>query len=374
MGRYLSACWLCLALICTAGPAMAAADSGPRLVVIDQDGSGPGGSNMRSMLALIQAPDVKVLGISMVTGNAWMKAETEHTLRMLELIGRRDIPVYEGAVHPLVRSRVRTLAEQRFYGHIAWLGAWGGDGSDPDAYPADPNARQPMPEGRPSISAQHEDAAHFLIDAVHAHPGQVTVFAAGPLTNLALAQRIDPSFARTAKQLVVMGGSISPVSDDAEFTTTPSHEFNVWFDPEAAHIVFTADWRKIIDTPVDISLQSWYSDRMQSAIAKSHSPAAQYLAAYDNERYYMWDEIAALAWLHPDLVKKTRTLYLDADLSHGPSYGNTLAWTKQSKPETAGPAVIVQMKLDRQAFDRAFIDLMRAPTPNASRPAIERSD
>ncbi|MES1954983.1 nucleoside hydrolase [Salinisphaera hydrothermalis] len=374
MGRYLSACWLCLALICTAGPAMAAADSGPRLVVIDQDGSGPGGSNIRSMLALIQAPDVKVLGISMVTGNAWMKAETEHTLRMLELIGRRDIPVYEGAVHPLVRSRVRTLAEQRFYGHIAWLGAWGGDGSEPDAYPADPNARQPMPEGRPSISAQHEDAAHFLIDAVHAHPGQVTVFAAGPLTNLALAQRIDPSFARTAKQLVVMGGSISPVSDDAEFTTTPSHEFNVWFDPEAADIVFTADWRKIVDTPVDISLQSWYSDRMQSAIAKSHSPAAQYLAAYDNERYYMWDEIAALAWLHPDLVKKTRTLYLDADLSHGPSYGNTLAWTKQSKPETAGPAVTVQMKLDRKAFDRAFIDLMRAPTPNASRPAIERSD
>lgn len=370
MGRGLTVLGLCLALICTAGPAVAAADSGPRLVVIDQDGSGPGGSNIRSMLALIQAPGVKVLGISMVTGNAWMKAETEHTLRMLELIGRRDIPVYKGAVHPLVRSRVRTLAAQRFNGHVAWLGAWGGDGTDPNAYPADPNARQAMPEGRPSITAQHEDAAHFLIDAVHAHPGQVTVFAAGPLTNLALAQRIDPSFAHTAKQLVVMGGSISPVTDDAEFTTTPSHEFNVWFDPEAAHIVFTADWRKIIDTPVDISLQSWYSDKMQARIARSQSPAAQYLAKYDSERYYMWDEIAALAWLHPDLVTKTRTLYLDADISHGPSYGNTLAWTKQTKPETAGPPVTVQMKLDRTAFDQAFIDLMRAPTPNARQPAI----
>ncbi|MGN8160609.1 nucleoside hydrolase [Salinisphaera sp. RV14] len=374
MRRCLGLCWLACVLICIGGTAFAAPASTPRLVVIDQDGSGPGGSNMRAMLALIQAPQVKVLGISMVTGNAWMKAETQHTLRMLELIGRRDIPVYEGAVHPLVRSRRKTLAEQKLDGHVAWLGAWGGDGTDPKAYPSDPNARQAMPEGRPSIAARQEDAAHFLIAAVHAHPGQVTVFAAGPLTNLALAQRIDPSFARTAKQLVVMGGSISPTTDDAEFSTTPSHEFNVWFDPEAAHIVFTADWRKIIDTPVDISLQSWYSDKMQAAIAKSHSPAAQYLARYDTERYYMWDEIAALAWLHPALVTKTRQLYLDADMSHGPSYGNTLAWTKRSKPETAGPPAIVQMKLDRAAFDRAFIALMRAPTPLARDPAVRRHD
>lgn len=371
MGRYLGLGWLCLALICAAGPTLAAPDSAQRLVVIDQDGSGPGGSNIRSMLALIQAPDVKVLGISMVTGNAWMAAETQHTLRLLELIGRRDIPVYEGAVHPLVRSRVRTLAEQKFEGQVAWLGAWGGDGTDPDAYPSDPNAPQSMPEGRPSIHARQEDAAHFLIDAVHAHPGQVTVYAAGPLTNLALAQRIDPTFAATAKALVFMGGSISPVTDDAEFTTTPSHEFNVWFDPEAAHIVFNAPWKKITVTPVDISLQSWYSDDMQAAIAQSHSPAAQYLAQYDTERYYMWDEIAALAWLHPDVVSKTRTLYLDADLSHGPSYGNTLAWTQQSKPETAGPPVTVQMQLDRKAFDKRFIELMKAPTPAAQQPAIE---
>lgn len=353
-------CAVCVALF--AGPAMA--DTGPQqLVVIDQDTSGPGGSNIRSMLALIQSPQVKVLGIGVVTGNAWMQPESEHTLRMLELIGRRDIPVYEGAVHPLVRNRERTRMEQKINGHIAWLGAWGGDGSNPEDFPADPSARQKMPEGRPSISARHQDAAHFLIDAVHAHPGKVTVYAAGPLTDLALAQRIDPSFAETAKQLVVMGGSISPVTDNPEFTTSPSHEFNFWFDPEAAHIVLNAPWKKIIDTSVDISLQSMYTDKMQAAIAKSSSPVAQYLSKYDTERFYMWDEIAALAWLHPDMVTKKRQLYLDADMSHGPNYGNTLKWTKDLKPKLhEGPPATVQMKLDRTAFDKIFINLMKAPT------------
>ncbi|WP_158583410.1 nucleoside hydrolase [Salinisphaera sp. Q1T1-3] len=354
-------------LCCLSASVMAASPS--RLVVIDQDGSGPGGSNERAIMALVQSPKVKVLGIAMVTGNAWMKAETAHTLRLLEYLGRRDIPVHEGAVHPLVRSRDETLANQAFYGQLAWLGAWGGDGKHPDDYPADPNAQQEMPEGRPTITPAKVDAAHFLIDAVHAHPGQVTVFAAGPLTNLALAQRIDPTFAETARQLVFMGGSISPVTDDPEFSTSPTHEFNIWFDPEAAHVVLTAPWKKITVTPVDISLQSRYTDDMQAAIARSDEPAARYLAAFDTERYYMWDEIAALAWLHPDLVTQTRRLYLDADMSHGPNYGNTLAWTDETVPRHHGPAATVQMTLDRPAFDRTFIDLMKAPTPNARKPA-----
>lgn len=368
MKYLLGLCAVCAALF--VAPAMA--DTGQQqLVVIDQDTSGPGGSNIRSMLALIQSPQVKVLGIGVVTGNAWMQAESEHTLRMLELIGRRDIPVYKGAVNPLVRDRERTRMAQKINGHIAWLGAWGGDGSNPKDFPSDPSAKQKMPEGRPSISARDSDAARFLIDAVHAHPGKVTVYAAGPLTNLALAQRIDPSFARTAKQLVVMGGSISPVTDNPEFTTSPNHEFNLWFDPEAAHIVLNAPWKRIIDTSVDVSLQSMYTDKMQAAIAKSDSSVAQYLSKYDTERFYMWDEIAALAWLHPELVTKTRELYLDADMSHGPSYGDTLAWTKEIKPDLhKGPTATVQMKLDRKAFDETFINLMRAPTPNSSNPAI----
>ena len=76
-----------------------------RLVLIDQDGSGPGGSNQMAILALLQAPDVKVLGITMVTGNAWCDEETAHTLRMLELTGHADVPLAKGAVFPLVRDQ-----------------------------------------------------------------------------------------------------------------------------------------------------------------------------------------------------------------------------------------------------------------------------
>ena len=75
-----------------------------RLVLIDQDGSGPGGSNQMAILALLQAPRVQVLGITIVTGNAWRDEETLHTLRMLELTGHADIPVARGAVFPLLRN------------------------------------------------------------------------------------------------------------------------------------------------------------------------------------------------------------------------------------------------------------------------------
>src|SRR5580698_9931013 len=97
-----------------------------RLVLIDQDGSGPGGSDQMAMLALLQAPDVQVLGITIVTGDAWRDEETLHTLRMLELTGHADVPVARGAVFPLVRSEKQTQLEQALDGKVAWLGAWGG--------------------------------------------------------------------------------------------------------------------------------------------------------------------------------------------------------------------------------------------------------
>ena len=80
-------------------------------MLIDQDGSGPGGSDQMSMLALLQSPDVQVLGITIVTGDAWRDEETLHTLRMLELTGHADIPVARGAVFPLVRTQEETRLE-----------------------------------------------------------------------------------------------------------------------------------------------------------------------------------------------------------------------------------------------------------------------
>src|SRR6201985_3934301 len=96
-----------------------------RMVIIDQDGSGPGGSNQMAMMVLLQSPQAQVLGITIVTGNAWRDEEVQHTLRMLELIGRTDVPVVPGAVFPLVRTEAEAKLEAKMYGSFAWYGAWG---------------------------------------------------------------------------------------------------------------------------------------------------------------------------------------------------------------------------------------------------------
>ncbi len=97
-----------LMMVALAASATLTAGAQRRLVLIDQDGSGPGGSNQMAMLALLQSPQVEVLGITMVTGNAWRDEETLHTLRMLELTGHSNVPVAKGAVFPLVRTERET--------------------------------------------------------------------------------------------------------------------------------------------------------------------------------------------------------------------------------------------------------------------------
>src|ERR1019366_3857436 len=83
-----------------------------RLVLIDQDASGPGGSDQMAIMSLLEAPQVKVLGITIVTGDAWRDEETQHTLRMLELTGHSDVPVARGAVFPLIRHAGRDTSRR----------------------------------------------------------------------------------------------------------------------------------------------------------------------------------------------------------------------------------------------------------------------
>lgn len=356
MARFRCALLLCLMLL-----SLGVRPERRRLVVIDQDGSGPGGSNQLSMLVLLQAPEVQVLGIGMVTGNAWMEEQTQHTLRMLERVGRADVPVHRGATWPLVRNMAETLEQQRYHGKVAWLGAWGGRWMDKPTPVHAPDEVPPLPEGMPSTPAAEEDAAHFLVRTVREHPHQVSVFALGPLTNLALAQRIDPQFAALARELVMMGGSLSPDTEDDEFTTSPQHEFNLWFDPEAAHIVLSAPWKRIVATTVDVSIKTWMTDAMVEQIARSKSPAANYVVEWSRERFYMWDEITTLAWLYPEIITATRSLYLDADLGRGPNYGHTLAWTEKLRPERDRTQVSAQVDLNVEIFNRRFVELISAP-------------
>jgi len=341
-----------------------------RLVLIDQDGSGPGGSNQMAMLALLQAPNVQVLGITMVTGNAWRDEETLHTLRMLELTGHADVPVARGSVFPLVRTERETKLAETLKGKVAWLGAWGegqttlvetSGGVTPmtgQFQEHGPDEIPPMPEGRPTIKAVDEDAAHLLVRQVRAHPHEVTIYAAGPMTNVALAISIDPEFASLTKGIVLMGGSLNPATDDPEFATSPRHEFNFWFDPEAAHIVLRADWPRIDVTTVDVSIKAPFTEKMLDEISKAKSPTARYIAAWSQDRYYLWDELAACAWLEPELIRQEKVVYMDVDIGHGLEYGDTVTWTEKFKPATGVKLVHAQVDLDLPRFQKMFVELM----------------
>src|SRR6202020_2196290 len=122
-----------------------------RKVIIDQDAAGPAGTDQQSMLLLIQSPQTEVLGITVVTGDQWLHEEVAHTLRMLELIGRTDIPVVPGAEYPLVRRESDTEPWQQQYGSVPWLGAW-----TPRFYHPHDQLGE-MPEGKPMRKPSHED-------------------------------------------------------------------------------------------------------------------------------------------------------------------------------------------------------------------------
>ncbi|HEX5412018.1 MAG TPA: nucleoside hydrolase [Terriglobia bacterium] len=94
------------------------------MVILDGDATGPGGTQMQAILLMIQSPQTHVLGITVATGDQWRNEELAHTLRLLELIHRTDIPVVPGAEYPLVRRKTATELWENRYGKAAWLGAW----------------------------------------------------------------------------------------------------------------------------------------------------------------------------------------------------------------------------------------------------------
>jgi purine nucleosidase len=338
-------------------------------VVIDQDAVGPAGTDMNSILVFLQSPNVNVLGITVVTGDGWRNEEVAHTLRLLELVGRTDVPVVPGLDRPMIRTKEWTNLWEQMYGKVLYQGAWTMPRSshNPDEVPK-------LAEGNPTTKAATEDAAHFMIRMVHKYPHQVTIYAAGPMTNVAAAIICDPEFASLAQELVIMGGSLNPHTDDPEYLDSPRHEFNLWFDPEASSITLHAPWPKISVTTVDVSIETHLTAEMLSEIGKSHEPAAQYIARYTRKPgEYLWDELAAAAWLDPSLITRERYVYMDVSVERGISYGDTLVWTDHDKPAINLQKAHVQMDVDWPKFQKMFVQLMSAPTPNAHDPQMVHS-
>jgi inosine-uridine nucleoside N-ribohydrolase len=310
---------------------------------------------------MIQSPQVEVLGITVVSGDQWRDEEVAHTLRLLEIIGRTDIPVVPGAVFPLVRRREETQLWQERYGKVAYSGAWD------ERWWHEPFVIPPLPEGTPTTKPADEDAAHFLIRKVRQYPHQVTIYEGGPMTNLALAISLDPQFPELAQELVFMGGSLSPQTDNPEFVNNPRHEFNFWFDPEAAQIVLRAPWKKIVCTPTDISIKTRLTPAMIKQIDAAGTVLADYVARFAQlapGADIMWDELAAAAWIDPSLITKWETRYMSVDLDRGAGYGNTLTWIERDRPKITVRPVEIQVDLDTGRFYRMFVSLMTAATPS----------
>jgi inosine-uridine nucleoside N-ribohydrolase len=198
---------------------------------------------------------------------------------------------------------------------------------------------------------------------VHKYPHEVTIYEGGPMTNLALAISLDPEFPSLVQELVFMGGSLSPPSEFPEYADNPRHEFNFWFDPEAAEIVLRAPWKKIVCTPTDISVKTHMTAAMVKEIEASGTPLARYIAKFamlSPGADIMWDELAAAAWLDPSIITKSETRYMAVDLDHGAGYGNTLTWSANDKVHPATPPVEIQVDLDAAKFYRMLVRLMTA--------------
>ena len=339
-----------------------------REVIIDQDMFGPGGSNMNSVLMLLQAPDVDVLGIVVSSGDGWRDEEIAQTLRMLELVGRTDVPVYAGAEFPLLNNAARMKAWEHRYGPLVWKGAWTESfGGQPRAeYHADPARVPPQAAGAPSLKAQAESGIDFMIRTVRQRPGRVTLWMGGALTDLALAARQDPGFAAATRELVFMGGSFNPVAADNafadEYAHSPRREFNMLWDAEAASAVLHEAWPRIVQVPVDPTTKTFFSKALYAEIGRAGTPVAAYVARY-GEGFPMWDELTAAVWLDPSLVKRRQKMLEDVATGDGADYGSTLSWPIGRGPGLGEREVEVVQDVDVARFERLTVKLLGASRP-----------
>ena len=314
--------------------ATAAADD---LVIVDNDWNIPGSYVAQAgLMPLLASPHVRVLGLASATGDCWRDEGTVSLLRFLEDIGETEIPVVNGAVFPLINTRERTQHWEQTYGFIFWKGAWNEKSRFPESHPDDPYFVAPLKDGMPTLKPASENAVDFLIREVHAHPHQIIILEAGPMTNLALAIALDPQFASLAKELVFQGGRISQLGSAEGLHS----DFNILFDPEAAHMVLAAPWPRIVSV-AEVSDHILLDKAVMDRIQTSPSPAGTYLARNSALGLPLWEDVAAAIIADPSLVTKTIEVSMDVETDHGMAYGMTVAGSPKDRPRTGVADVTV---------------------------------
>jgi inosine-uridine nucleoside N-ribohydrolase len=350
-------------------------------VIFDQDNAGPLSTDTLGQLMLMQAANIDLIGITLVTGDQWLKQETAYTLRLLEMMGRTDIPVYAGAEFPILNTKEEAQLRYELYGGHRldpWLGAFNsGVGPHDKVVPLDP------PYGAlPTTKPQAQHAVQFIIDSVRKYPNEVTIYVGGPLTNLALAVCLAPDIVPLVPEVVFMGTGLQ------HFTSS----FNVFFDPEAARIVLREPWPKFTVITVDLAEEIHVGDRladgrmMVEVIAeRAQSPIKElfeehtikpYRADPKRRWFRMPDEMMSARIIEPEIFKDIRKMYVDVTTDPGPNYGDSMFWPGNweevakarggpspwyTGPPPAAGLVDVVMDLDRDRFKQLFVELMTAP-------------
>nr|MDA3951218.1 nucleoside hydrolase [Spirochaeta sp.] len=256
-----------------------------------------------------------------VFGNVAVETATTNARRLVEIAGRDEIPVCRGAARSLTRP---------FPGAVAHV--HGADGQGDAGLAAPSGAEDPR------------RATEFIIETVLAHPGEVTLVALGPLTNLALALVERPEIARHARQVVCMGGNVY-VSGNA----SPAAEANVLSDPEAADIVLSAEW-PVTMCGLDVTHRITMTPADLERIFRISTPAAQHLARIvpfyrafyeanvSGDGIYVHDSTTISFLLHPDAFE-TETLALQVDTSDG--IGRGKLWPRRdARGQSAGARAV----------------------------------
>ena len=378
LSRLFAAGALLGAMVLSSPVMMGQVADGRKKVIFDQDTDGIIGGNEDPLIMLLQAGTIDVLGVTVVTGNGWLRQETADVLKLLEEVHRTDVPVYMGAEFPLVQSRYLPVAMVKMYGGTRtdpFLGAYAEFSPGPEVVEA-PFGGMPTTKPRP------EHAAEFMVEQLKRYPHQVTIYCGGPLTNVALAISLHPEIVALTKEIVFMG--TSPMMQPKTV--------NVVYDPESAQIVLHAPWPKFTIITVDVAEKLHRTRAMVEAIAKGQNQAEA--AMYEKlviepmrqgrppQWFRMPDELMAAYLIDPTIITAWKRFYVDVDTVRGPSYGSSLYWDevplgyggiawpdkpepKRQKPVPAADARVAEVAwdFDIPRFTAMYLRLMTKPMP-----------
>ncbi len=301
----------------------------PKRIIIDTD---PGIDDALAILLALASPELSLEGLSVVHGNCSLEQATKNGLSILELANASHIPLAKGCELPLVQP---SLLAPETHGNTG-LGY----------------AKLPKPRSKPTV--QH--GCDFLIEKVMSNPGEFTLVAIGPLTNVALAIRKEPGMLEALKEIIIMGGAIRH-----EGNTTALAEFNTYVDPHAAHIIFHAGI-PITLVPLDVTYQCILMAPDVERLLKIDSPIPQFIRdatgfymeyhdSYQGIKGCVINDPLALALTFAPALCDFEELYVDVDISGGVSMGKTFAdfYNYDKKP--------ANMKVALGVRPRDFIEL-----------------